>query len=73
MRRQRNIFQKEEQDITSEKELYEVMISNPPNIEFKVMIIKLPTKLGKRMENTVGFSKKRNYEEESNRTKKYNK
>lgn len=31
------------------------MLSNPPNIEFKVKIINMPTKLEKRMENIVGF------------------
>ena len=31
------------------------MLSNPPNIEFKVKIINMPTKLEKIMENTVRF------------------
>ncbi|VFV26099.1 Hypothetical predicted protein [Lynx pardinus] len=49
MRRQRNIFQMKEQDKTSEKELNETEISNRPDKEFKVMVIKMLTKLRRRI------------------------
>ena len=50
MRRQRNIFQIEEQDITSEKELNELEINNLPDEEFKVMTINMVNKLRRRMD-----------------------
>ena len=59
MRRQRNIFQMKEQDITSEKELKEVEISNLSNKGLKVIIIiKMLTELGRRMdEHSKNFNK----------------
>ena len=45
MRRQRNMFQKKEQDKTSEEELSEVEIGNLPKKEFKVMIVKMTKEL----------------------------
>ena len=50
MRRQRNILQTKEQGKTSEKELNEVEISNLPDKEFKVTIIKMFTELRRRMD-----------------------
>ena len=44
------MFQIEEQDKTSEKELSKVEISDLPNKEFKVMIIKMLRELGRRMD-----------------------
>ena len=41
MRRQRNLFQKKEQDKTSKKELKEIEISNLLDKRLKVMIIKM--------------------------------
>ena len=43
MRKQRNMFQIKEQDKASEKKLNEIEISNLPNKEFMVMIIKTLT------------------------------
>ena len=53
------MFQKKEQEKTSEKELNKVETGNLPNKEFKVMIIKLPNELWRRMD---GHSKKFNKE-----------
>ena len=48
--RQKNMFQVKEQNKTPEENPKEMVISNLPDIEFKEMIIKMLTKLGKRME-----------------------
>ena len=65
MRRQRNRFQMKEQDKTSEKELSETEISNLPNKEFKVMVIKILIGLGKRIDKlSENFSKHRKYKKE---------
>lgn len=50
MRRQRNMFQTEEQDKTLGKNPSEKEISNLHNKAFKAMVIKMSTKLGKRIE-----------------------
>ena len=48
----------EEQDKTPEEELSEVKISNLLNKEFKVMIIKMPSEIGRRMdEHSEKFNK----------------
>ena len=41
--------QMKEQDKTSEKDLNEMEISNPPDKEFKVMVIKMLTELRRRV------------------------
>lgn len=41
MRSQRNIFQMKEQEKTSVKELNKVELSNIPDKEFEVMVIKM--------------------------------
>ena len=50
MKRQINIFQMKEQDKTPEKQLNKVEISILTNKEFKVMIIKMLNKQGRRYE-----------------------
>ena len=50
MRRQRNTFQTKEPDKTSGKKLNEIEISNLPDKEFKVIVIKMLTELGRRMD-----------------------
>ena len=56
------MFQIKEQDKTSEKELNEMEISNVPNIQFQGMIIKMLTKLGRRMdEHSENFNKEVEY------------
>lgn len=50
MRRQRDIFQSREEDKISEKELTEIEIINIPNKEFKVMVKKMLTGLGGRVD-----------------------
>lgn len=52
MRRQRTVLQMKEQNKASEKELNKMEISNLPNRECKVMVMKVVSKLGRRMENT---------------------
>ena len=42
-----------EQDKTSEKELNEIEISNLPDKEFKVMVIKMLTELRRRMDEYI--------------------
>ena len=52
------MFQRMEQDKISVKELNKVEISNLPNKEFKVMIIKMLNKLRRRMdEHSENFTK----------------
>lgn len=53
MGRQRNIFQRKKQDKTSEKDPSEIEISNLPDKEFKVMVIKMLTKTREEWMNTV--------------------
>ena len=50
MKRQKNMFQVKEQNKTPEENPKEMVVSNLPDIEFKEMIIKMLTKLGKRLE-----------------------
>ena len=50
MRRQKNMFQSKEQDKTSGKELNKTEISNLSDKEFKVMVIRLLTEPGRRMD-----------------------
>ena len=50
------MIQMKEQDIASEKEQNKVEISNIPDKEFKVMIIKMLTELKRRMDDTVRIS-----------------
>ena len=53
-----NTFQTKECGKLSEKDLNEMEISNVPNKKFKVMVIKMLTNLGRRMdEHTKNFSK----------------
>ena len=67
MRRQRNVFQSKEQDKTSEKELNKTEISNPPDKELKVMVIKMLTKFRRRMDkHSETFNKERKYKKASN-------
>ena len=44
------MFQRKEQDKTSEEQLSEVEISNLPETEFRVMILKMIEDIRKRME-----------------------
>ena len=59
MKRQKNMmFQTKEQDKTSGKDLTETKISNPLDKEFKTIVIKMPTKLGRRVhEHSKNFNK----------------
>lgn len=50
MRQQRNMSQMKEQDKNSEEKVSEVEISNLPDKEFKVIIIKMLKELRGRME-----------------------
>ena len=62
-----------EQDKTSEKELNEVEISNLPDKEFKVTIIKMFTELRRWMdEHSENFNRVRKYKEEPNKAEEYN-
>ena len=51
MERQRNIFQMKEQDQTTARDQNKVDVSNMPDREFKVMIIKIVSRLEKKVEN----------------------
>ena len=58
MRQQRSIFQRKEQDKIPEEELGKGKISNLPNKEFKIMIIKMLSKFRGRMdEHSQNFNK----------------
>ena len=64
MRRWRNTFQMKEKHKISEKELNKTKISNVADKEFKVMVIKMLTKLRGRMDE---------HSENSSRDTKYKK
>ena len=53
MKRQRAIYQVKEQDKIPEKQLKEVEISNLPEKEIRIMIMKMIQDLGKRMEAKI--------------------
>ena len=53
MKRQRAMYQTKEQDKTPEKQLNEVKISNLPEKELRIMIVKMIQDLGKRMEAKI--------------------
>ena len=55
MRRQRNMSQMKAQDKITTRELNETEIRNMPDREFKVIIIKIPTRLEKRAEDISYF------------------
>ena len=50
MRRQRNMFQRKEQDKSPEEQLSKIETSNLPDKEFKAMIIKMFKELGRRLD-----------------------
>ena len=52
------MFQMKKQDKTSEKDLNEMEVSDLPEKEFKKIVIKMPTELGKQMdEESENFNK----------------
>ena len=53
MKRQRPMYQMKEQDKTQEKQLNEVEISNLPEKDFRIMIVKMIQDLRKRMEAKI--------------------
>ena len=53
MKRQRAMYQMREKDKTPEKQLNEVEIGNPPEKEFKIMIVKMTQDARKRMEAKI--------------------
>ena len=53
MKRQRAMYQMKEQDKTPEKQLNEVEISNFPEKEFRIMIVKMIQDFGKRKEAKI--------------------
>ena len=53
MKRQRAMYQMNEQDKTPEKQLNEVEIGNLPEKEFRIMIVKMIQDLGKRLEAKI--------------------
>lgn len=65
-----NIFQMKEPDNTPEKDLNEMQLSNLPDKEFNVMVIKILTELGEWM-NIERTSTKRKYKKISKRTHKW--
>lgn len=71
MRKQRNMFQTEEQEETSEKELKEMKIRNLPDKELKVIILNMFTELRRKMEeHTENLNKE--VKKEPIRALKYN-
>ena len=60
------MFQIKEQDKFPEKDLKEMKISNLPDKEFKIMVIKVVTDLRRRMdEHSENFNKERKYKKVS--------
>lgn len=71
MRKQRNMFQTEEQEETSEKELKEMKIRNLPDKQLKVIILNMFTELRRKMEeHTENLNKE--VKKEPIRALKYN-
>ena len=50
MKRQRNMFQIKEQDKSSEKEINKMEVINPPDKEYKPIVIRMLTDLQRRMD-----------------------
>ena len=61
-----NLFQRKEQDITSGARLNEMEISNLPDKEFKIMVIKMLIELGRIMDEHS-----ENFDKEIKNTRKY--
>ena len=62
MRRQRNLFQLKEQEKTPDKTTNKTEINNLPDKEFKALVIRILTELGKRIdEHSKNFSKELEY------------
>lgn len=59
------MFQTKEQNKSPEKDLYEMKISSPPDKEFREMVIKMLTKVGRRMDEHCG-----NFNKETENIKK---
>ena len=59
MRRQKNLLQTKEQDKSPEKDINEMKISSLSDKQFKVMFIKMVTKLERRMDGHSRTSTKR--------------
>ena len=60
MKKQRNMLQTKEQDKTLEKILTETEISDLPDKEFKIMVIKMLTKFKRRMDqHSENFNKEK--------------
>ena len=71
MRRQRNNFPMKEKDKSSVEEQNEMEISDLPDNEFEVTVMKMLPKLGRRMnELSENFNRDRKYEK-SIRTEEY--
>lgn len=62
---QKNIFQIKGQDKTPRKDPNKMEVSNIPDKDFKIIVIKMLTELGKKMEEHTKNFKKRNYKKES--------
>ena len=58
MRRQRNLFQMKEQEKTPEKTTNETEINNLPDKEFKALVIRMLTALGKRKDKHCEYFNK---------------
>ena len=79
MRKQKNRFQMKDQVKTSDKRSYNAEISNIPDEEFKVMVIKMFTDLRRMDERSENFNtaiesipnRSHRAEEYSNRTERY--
>ena len=60
--RQKNTIQTKEQDKPSEKKISKTEISNLPDTNFKIIVIKMLTELGrKKWKNSENFNKKNIY------------
>lgn len=72
MRRQRNMLQRKEHDKTSERELSKTKISYLPDDQFKVIVIKMFTRLERRVNKlSKKFNIYRKYLKELIRIKEY--
>lgn len=74
MRKERNTFQRKEQDKSLRENLNDVEIGNVHDKEFKVMVIKMITKLMRRMDEHRN-SRDRKYKKvpsKSHKAKEYN-
>lgn len=68
MKRERSMSQMKEEGKTSEKKLNRTKIINIPEKEFKVMVIRMPTRFEKRVDEMSEFNKRKKISKRTNQS-----